>query len=316
MLIVRTPYRLSLFGGGTDFPSYFNDHGGCVFSTAIDKYIYVIIKSRLDNKTRVSCTHIQTVNNIENLRHELIRESIKKTGIGRGIEIYTIGDIPAGTGLGSSSSVTVGLLKAMYEYMGNSVSYEKLARDACEIEIDILKKPIGIQDQYIASYGGFRFFGFTSKGVDVSVNFDGRLLNERLMMFFTGITRKSETILSEQTKLVKTNTLLLNELKKIAKLAVREYSIGNYDSLGLLLDESWKIKKSLATDISNDKLDHMYDLAKKAGALGGKIAGAGGGGYLLLYVKPENKESVRRAMEGFPELSFKFEPHGSRVVFQ
>jgi D-glycero-alpha-D-manno-heptose-7-phosphate kinase len=316
MLIVRTPYRLSLFGGGTDFPSYFNDHGGCVFSTAIDKYIYVIIKSRLDNKTRVSCTHIQTVNNIENLRHELIRESIKKTGIDKGIEIYTIGDIPAGTGLGSSSSVTVGLLKAMYEYMGNSVSYEKLARDACEIEIDTLKKPIGIQDQYIASYGGFRFFEFTSKGVTVSVNFDGRLLNERLMMFFTGITRKSETILSEQTKLVKTNTLLLNELKKIAKLAVREYSIGNYDSLGLLLDESWKIKKSLATDISNDKLDHMYDLAKKAGALGGKIAGAGGGGYLLLYVKPENKESVRRAMKGYPELFFKFEPNGSRVVFQ
>ncbi|MFA5036110.1 MAG: hypothetical protein WC479_02945 [Candidatus Izemoplasmatales bacterium] len=238
---------------------------------------------------------------------------MKITKMPRGVEIYTMGDISAGTGLGSSSSVTVGLLKAMHEYVGNSVSQEQIAKEACEIEINILKKPIGVQDQYIASYGGFRFFDF--KNETVSPCFDGRKLNERLLMFFTGTVRKAESILTEQNNSIERNTETLGGISDIAHDALRRFSCGDYDGLGHLLYVSWNLKKKFASNISNDKIDYMYNLALKAGALGGKITGAGGGGYLLVYSPPEKRDSVRKALRKYRELPFNFEPDGSKVIF-
>ena len=199
MIIVQTPLRVSLFGGGTDFPAFFEKEGGCVLSTAIDKYIFVVIKKRFDQKLRVGYTRTEMVEGLDEVQHELIRESLRKTGIEHGVEITTMGDIPSASGLGSSSTVTVGSLHAMYTYQGEIVPVERLASEACEIEIDTLGKPIGIQDQYIAAYGGFRFLEFTPGGDVISKKLildvpTHRRLNENLLLFFTGLTRRAESI--------------------------------------------------------------------------------------------------------------------------
>jgi D-glycero-alpha-D-manno-heptose-7-phosphate kinase len=240
---------------------------------------------------------------------------MKKTGMTKGVDIYTIGDIGAGTGLGSSSSITVGLLKAMYEYQGNSVSSKQIAEEACEIEREILGKPIGVQDQYIAAFGGFRFMNFDKSGINVSLKLDGRKLNERLLMFFTGFSHKSEEILTEQKRSVGINILNLGKLEYMARQALGYLGNEDYDAMGYLLNESWEAKKTLSSNISNPKLDEMYNLAISGGATGGKITGAGGGGYLLVYTPPEKREAVRKAMRNYRELSFNFEPDGSKVVY-
>ena len=235
--------------------------------------------------------------------------------MGKGVDIYTIGDIPAGTGLGSSSSVTVGLLKAMHEYLGESVSQEQIAKEACDIERNVLGKPIGVQDQYIASFGGFRFMDFSKSGVGVSKKMDGRKLGERLLMFFTGFFRKSEEILTEQNQSIEKNVIWLKEMEIITRKALEELGNENYDALGWMLNQSWTLKKKLSSNISNEKLDSMYKLAMDAGALGGKITGAGGGGYLLVYTTPDKREDVRKALKDYQELPFNFEPDGSKVVY-
>lgn len=320
MIIVQTPLRISLFGGGTDFPEYFLANGGCVLSSAIDKYIYVIIKERFDDQIRISYTETEIVNQVEDLRHELIREALKITGIKKGVEIATMGDIPAGTGLGSSSAVTVGALHAFYTYRGQVINREKLAREACEIEVDILKKPIGYQDQFISSYGGLRYFEFKK---DDSVNhptveIDSEIpseLNKHLMLLYTGTTRKSETILSKQKSNILNNLNALNELKLFANEARIALIEGNLDLIGTLLHESWSLKKSLAAGITNDEIEEIYETARKAGALGGKVTGAGGGGFLMLYCPIEKREKVRSALSRLKELKFCLEPNGSRVIF-
>ena len=316
MLITRTPLRIGLFGGGTDFPGYFKKEDGCVINTAINKYIYVVIKPRIDNKTRVSCTHIQTVNHIENIKHDLIREAIKKTNMPGGVEIITIGDVPAGTGLGSSSSVTVGLLKAMHEYTRNPVDNETLAQEACDIEINILKHPIGVQDQYAAAFGGFRFIEFKKNG-DVVLNKPSfyRDFNDRLMLFYTGIVRKAEDVLTEQTKKIFNNMELLTQVKEIAVQANNSLLLGDYDTVGYLLHETWKIKKQLASGITTKKIDSLYKMALDAGAYGGKISGAGGGGFLVVYAPLDKKDSVRKALKELREVPFRFELEGSKVIF-
>lgn len=317
MLITQTPLRVSLFGGTTDFPAYFTKDGGCVLGSAIDKYIYVALNPRIDRRIRVSCTHIQTVSHLRNLRHDLVREAMKLTGIDHGLDIYTMGDIPAGTGLGSSSSVTVGLLKAMHVYTNNDVSAQTLAEEACHIELEVLKKPIGVQDQYLAAVGGFRFFTFDAEGVKFSQN-NSRVaneLNDRIMLFFTGVTRKSEDILREQDSKTKQNTPFLNEIKSLAYRAVKEIDDGNYDTMGTLLHQSWVLKQKLASGIANKRVGDLYEKALKAGALGGKIAGAGGGGFLLIYSPPENKKAVRGVLRELREVPFRFDPLGSRVIY-
>lgn len=321
MIIVQTPLRVSFFGGGTDFPAFFRAEGGCVLSTAIDKYIYVTIKKRFDRKLRVGYTETEMVDTLDELRHELIREALRKAGIVEGVEVTTMGDIPsAGSGLGSSSTVTVGALHATYSYLGNLISAETLARQACEIEIDILNKPIGIQDQYIAAYGGLRFMEFTREG-EVQVEkveiepFLRRRLNENTMLFFTGVTRHSGKILSEQKDNIEQRRAVLCEMKRIAHTARDALLAGNVDTLGELLHESWQLKKQLASKISNGVLDGMYQAARNAGAIGGKITGAGGGGFLLLYCPHAKQDAVRSALSQLQELPFTMEADGTKVVF-
>jgi D-glycero-alpha-D-manno-heptose-7-phosphate kinase len=321
LIIVQTPLRISFFGGGTDFPSFFLEEGGSVLSSAIDKYIYVTIKSRFDNKLRIGYTQTEMVDEIDQINHELIRESLRLTGIERGIEITTMGDIPSeGSGLGSSSTVTVGALHAMYSYHGETVSAEKLAREACAIEIETLKKPIGIQDQYIAAYGGFRFFEFLPNGEvnseKIKISPEARrVLNDNFLLFFTGISRKSASILQEQTINLKDRLCELREIKQMACQARSELEKGNFDSLGVLIHQSWEVKKRLAGSVSNGHINEIYESARRAGATGGKLTGAGGGGFLLLYVPYEHQNKVRTALNGLQELPFRLEADGSKVIF-
>ena len=321
MIIVQTPLRVSFFGGGTDFRSYFLEEGGCVLSTAINKYIFVTIKRRFDQKLRVGYTQTEMVDNVDEIQHELIREALRKTKIAAGVEITTMGDIPShGSGLGSSSTVTVGALHAMYSYLGELVPAERLAREACEIEIDILHKPIGIQDQYIVAYGGLRFMEF---GTDGEVRNQPiplteeqlRRLNINTLSFYTGVTRRSDSILSEQKENIAQRQSVLREMKEIAYAARAELLAGNIDCLGELLDASWQLKKRLASKISNGGIDELYQRARRAGALGGKISGAGGGGFLLLYCPYDRQAAVREALHHLQELPFAIEPHGSKVIF-
>jgi len=321
LIIVQTPLRISFFGGGTDFPAFFMEEGGCVLSSAIDKYIFVTIKERFDKKLRIGYTQTEIADHLDEIRHDLIRESLRLTGIGEGVEITTMGDIPSeGSGLGSSSTVTVGALHAMYSYLGEIVSAERLAREACGIEIDHLKKPIGIQDQYIAAYGGLRFLEFKSDGevkvekIKISPE-SHRILNDNFLLFFTGISRKADTILKEQKSNIKDRLTELREIKQMAVEARSDIESGNFDSFGKLLDQSWELKKRLSRTVSNGKINEMYHSAKRAGAIGGKITGAGGGGFLLLYVPYEKQTAVRETLCELQELPFHLEADGTKVIF-
>lgn len=321
MIIVQAPLRISLFGGGTDFPDFFCSEGGCVLTSAIDKYIFITIKSRFDSKLRIGYTTTEMVDQVSEIQHDLIRESLHKTGIKSSIEITTMGDIPsAGSGLGSSSTVTIGSLHAMYTYLSESVTTDQLAREACEIEVDILKKPIGYQDQYIAAYGGFRFIEFKPENeISISrINLDPNLqrrLDDNLMLFFTGATRQAGSILGEQQANINQRLPILREIKAMAYQARDELQKGNLDIIGHLLDLSWTLKKQLASKISNCTIDDVYKAALNAGALGGKLTGAGGGGFLLLYCPRERQDSVREALNGMRELPFHFEQDGVKVIF-
>lgn len=320
MIIVQSPLRISLFGGGTDFPDFYLQEGGCVLSTAINKYIFVVIKQRYDDKLRIGYTRTEMVDSVDEIQHELIREALRLTGITYGVEITTMGDIPAGSGLGSSSAVTVGALNAMYTFLGENVPASRLAREACAIEIERLKKPIGVQDQYISAFGGLKFIEFQTDGsIQVQkVELDGlvkRRLNESLLIFFTGVTRQADTILAEQQVNISQRMTILRQMRQMAYTARHELECGNIDALGHLLHESWMLKKQLASRISNGLIEDAYQAARNAGALGGKISGAGGGGYLLLYSPYERRDAVRAAMKDLKELPFQLEPDGSKVIF-
>jgi D-glycero-alpha-D-manno-heptose-7-phosphate kinase len=321
MIIVQTPLRVSFFGGGTDFPSFYKSEGGVVLSTAINKYIFIAIKERFDCKLRIGYTRTEMVDTVAEVQHELIREALRKTGIREGVEITTMGDIPAaGSGLGSSSTVTVGSLHAMYTYLGEIVTAERLAQEACEIEIETLHKPIGIQDQYIAALGGIRFMEFDPDGSirTERINLDywlRRQLNESLLLFFTGVTRRSDRILDEQNRNIVDRLSILREMKNMAYIARDELRSGNLDIIGDLLHESWQLKKQLASQISNNAIDQIYEAARKAGATGGKITGAGGGGFLLLYVPYHKREAVRSAIGSLQELPVQLESDGTKVIF-
>jgi D-glycero-alpha-D-manno-heptose-7-phosphate kinase len=321
MIIVQTPLRVSFFGGGTDFPSFYCSEGGAVLSSAVNKYIFITIKERFDCKLRIGYTRTEMVDTVPEIQHELIREALYKTGIKEGVEITTMGDIPAaGSGLGSSSTVTVGSLHAMYTYLGDIVTAEQLAQEACEIEINKLNKPIGIQDQYIVALGGLRFMEFDPGGTvrTERINLDywsRRELNESLLLFFTGITRQADSILDEQQRNIVDRLSILREMKKMAYVARDELKAGNLDIIGDLLHKSWELKKQLASGISNNMIDALYEQARQAGASGGKITGAGGGGFLLLYVPYHKRESVRSVMGSLQELPIQLEPDGSKVIF-
>jgi D-glycero-alpha-D-manno-heptose-7-phosphate kinase len=321
MIITQTPLRVSLAGGGTDFPEFYQKHGGAVCSSAIDKFVYCIVKERFDEKIYVNWTKKEIVDSVDEIEHELVREAMRKVGVSNAVEISFLSDIPAeGSGLGSSGSVTVGVLNALHHFVGGTPTAEQLAREACEIEIDILGKPIGVQDQYIAAYGGLRCFEFGPGSNDVKVRsiktsrsaLDD--LDNMLMLFFTGQTRQSSTILSQQKTNIAQRTEILREMAKQARDVARLIEAGEIESVGQCLHQGWHAKRQLAPGISNNEMDEIYERAVKAGALGGKISGAGGGGFFLLCVPSDKRAGVRKALSNLREMPFRLERGGSRVI--
>jgi D-glycero-alpha-D-manno-heptose-7-phosphate kinase len=321
MIVTQTPLRISFLGGGTDFRGFYEREEGCVLSSAIDKYIFVIIKERFDDKIRVGYTRTEMVDHLDDVQHELAREALRKTGITKKIEISTMGDIPsAGTGLGSSSTVTVGALNAMYLHLGEVRDAATLAREACEIEIETLGKPIGKQDQYIVAHGGLRFICFKPDGtvtVEKVILPDAsrRRLSEHLMLFYTGVTRSASAVLEEQVDNINDRFQVLRGMKQLAAEARECLEQQAFDEFGELLHQGWEYKKQLASGISNGQIDTMYQAARRAGAIGGKISGAGGGGFLLLYCPVERQDDVRKALAPLRELPFGLERDGSKAIF-
>ncbi len=283
--------------------------------------MYVIVKERFDDLIYVNYSQKEIVSSVDEIRHDLVREAMCITGVRQGVEITTLADVPSeGSGLGSSSSVTVGLLNALHAYAGNQVTAEQLAREACQIEIEILGRPIGRQDQYIAAYGNLRFieFGrddqFRVEPVALSES-QRRKLVSNLLLFYTGRTRKATSVLTEQVANIRDRA---EELLRIGQLAYRAKEAlegGLLDDLGELLHENWLLKKQLASGITLPEIEQMYELARGAGALGGKIAGAGGGGFLLLYCPRPAQDRLRQALSGYRELPFMLSRYGSKVIF-
>ena len=321
MIIAQTPLRISFAGGGTDFREFWSDHGGGVVSSAIDKYIHVIIKERFDDLIVLNYSKREVVESVEEIQHELIRESMKKTGVEKGLEITTLADIPSkGTGLGSSSTVTVGLLHALYTYQGELVTSQRLAEEACEIEIDILGSPIGIQDQYIAAYGGLRAFDFRPDG-RIAVEscaltpWERLVLSSRLLLFYLDRQRKTSSILEEQRGNINDRLDALCRMRDQAKYLSENLTGENLDLFGQIMHKGWLEKKTLARKVSNPEIDILYEMALDAGAMGGKVAGAGGGGFLLLYVPIGKQDKVRQRLGHLRELPFMLETDGSKVIF-
>lgn len=321
MIITQTPLRISFFGGGTDFHNFYKNEEGCVLSSAIDKFIFVIVKERFDRLVRVGYTRSELVDKVSDIQHELAREALLLSGIKERIEVDTIGDIPAsGSGLGSSSTVTVGILNALSVYQNQPATHEMLAQQACQIEIDRLQKPIGKQDQYIVAYGGLRFIRFLPdeqvmvEKIELEV-IQRQRFNQQLMLFYTNTARRSESVLNEQNTNISRRMDVLRELKAMAYQGRTLLENGHFDDFGRLLHESWQFKKKLASRISNNAIDQLYERAIKAGALGGKITGAGGGGFLLLYCPFEAQPAVRAALSPHQELTFNLEFDGSKVIF-
>ncbi len=321
MIITQTPLRISIAGGGTDLADYYRLNGGYVVSTAIDKYIYVIVKERYDDKIYVDYAQKEIVDNVNEINHELVREAAKMTGMSNGFEVAMLADIPSeGSGLGSSSTLTVGLLNAFYQYLGINVETSRLAEEACKIEIDILGKPIGKQDQYIAAYGGICGIKFNKdesvivEKINIPTSIKRRF-GSNLMLFFTNIVRKAANILSEQKDNISINIEFHNEIKELAYKTYEALNKGNLDLIGEILNKNWELKRKLASGITNSTIDGMYNLAIKGGALGGKICGAGGGGFLMTYCKRNEQDSLRESMVNYREMPFMLEPHGTKIVF-
>lgn len=321
MIISRTPFRVSFAGGGTDLESYYRHGFGGVVSTTIRKYMYVSVNRKFDERIRVSYSTTEFVDDVKELKHELVREAMRMTEVVRGLEVTTVADIPGrGTGLGSSSSLTVGLLNALYAFQGVHRSAKRLAEEACRIEIDVLKGPVGKQDQYAAAYGGFNYIQFNADGsvfVDPIVfsSATRRELEGNLLMFFTGVTRRAGDILGEQKENTEKKRDTLDAMRDQAH-ALRDALMANdLTRFGEALDEGWRLKKSLAGGITTPAIDAMYERARKAGALGGKVSGAGGGGFLVLYVEPGKLAAVRGALAGLKETPLRFDPQGSKIIF-
>lgn len=321
MIITQTPLRISFAGGGTDFKGFYEEGYGSVVSMAIDKYIYVIVKERFDNLIRVGYTRTEMVDSVDHIHHELVREAMRVVGIKYGIEVSTMADIPSeGSGLGSSSTVTVGLLNALYAFKGENVSAETLAQKACEIEIGILGKPIGKQDQYIAAYGGLRHFRFFGNDlVETSPIYmeecTRQRLCESLLLFYTGATRKASDVLSEQKNNISDKMNVLVQMRDQADCLARGLKSADLSLLGTTLHQGWMLKKQLAKGITNSHIDEMFDLAMSAGALGCKVTGAGGGGFFLVCTPPERRAEVRNKLSKYRELPINLSRDGSKVIF-
>ena len=321
MIISQTPYRVSFAGGGTDLIAFYRHEYGAVLSLTIDKHMYVTVSPRFDATTRVAYTQTEIVDSVDKLQHTIVREALRLTELGPHLEITTIGDVPAGTGLGSSSSLTVGLLNALYGYQGRLTTQARLAEEACRIEIDILGKPIGRQDQYATAFGGVNYIRFNPDGsVDVEpvpcTADTVKELQRHMLMFYTGRERDADEILSQQSAGTTSRMQVLREMRDLANELKNTLSGSpNLDAFARLMHTSWELKRSLGFGISDGTIDDMYSTARSAGAVGGKLLGAGGGGFLLMIAPPERHDAIRYALRWPVELDFGIDRRGSRLVF-
>lgn len=321
MIVTQTPLRISFAGGGTDLPSYYTSGGGAVVSAALDKSVFVIVTARHDSAIYVNYSKKEIVESVDQIQHELVREAMAVTGVREGVEITLLSDIPSeGSGLGSSSSFTVGLLNALHAYRGEQVSARRLAEEACLIEIERCGRPIGKQDQYIAAYGGVHAFEFHPNGcvkaepLRLGAREIQRLQNS-LHLFYSNRTRQAASILEEQNSRAHENRADLDDIKGLAQAARKAIVDGDLPALGAVLDENWKLKKRLSARISNDVIDQMYRTCKDASAYGAKLCGAGGGGFLLVCGAPETHGALRDAMAAYRCLPVHIDTAGSRVIF-
>lgn len=321
MIITQTPYRVSFAGGGTDLPAFYRHEFGAVLSVGVAHHMYVTVSPRFDKTTRVAYTRVEIADGIDKIEHTIAREALRMTGLGEHLEITTVGDVPAGTGMGSSSSLAVGLLNALYAYKGMVTSPGSLAEKACEIEIDILKKPIGRQDQYAAAYGGVNYIRFNP---DHSVDVEpvpcqpGFLdaLEKHIILLYTDQQRDADIILKKQSEGSVDKMSVLRQMRDLAgELRTTMGGQGNLEDFGRILHEGWELKRSLGFGISNPGVDEWYAAARKAGAMGGKLLGAGGGGFLLVMAPPERHEAIREAVGRPREIPFRIDRRGSRVIF-
>ena len=321
MIITRTPFRVSFAGGGSDLPCFYSEEPGAVISTAIDKYMYLTVKERFGDTYRVSYSHTELANRIGDIEHPLVRECLRSLEIQRGLEIVSVADLPGQSGMGSSSSFTVGLLHALHVLQGHVVSSKRLSEQACEVEIDILKEPIGKQDQYIAAHGGLQFIQFQPDGqvfIDPVICAKGTWheLNRRLVLFFTGQTRRASEVLSKQSANCNARRPALRQLCQVARDLRDILTLGqDLNQFGHLLNQAWEIKKSLETSITNPQIDEFYARGIQAGALGGKLLGAGNGGFLLFFCEPHLQDRLRASLPGLIEVPFSLESEGSKVIF-
>jgi len=325
MIITKTPFRITLGGGGTDLPSYYTQHGGFVFSAAIDKYMFINLNRPIvDDLVRVKYAKSETVNHRDELQHDIAKAALNMLGIENGIEIISQADIPSGTGLGSSSCYAVGLLNAIHALKRDYISLHDLAEEACYLEIELLKKPMGKQDQYIATFGGLTAFEIARDGrvKVIKCNVLPAVIDDlrrNTMMFYTGVSRQSMDILNEQnTGAQESKKNVMESLHYIKESGYRIKELienGNLTDFGLMLDKHWEYKKKMSSKISNPTFDLIYQVAKEHGALGGKITGAGGGGFFLFYIE-KGHERLRNAMQamGLREMRFNFDFEGSKVL--
>ncbi len=325
MIIARSPLRISLGGGGTDLPSYYEKRGGFLISAAIDKYVYIILHRNFDGKIKLKYSDYEDADRVEDIRHSIFRATMKKLEIPDdcSLEICSMADIPAGTGLGSSSTFTTALLKALHQYKGDFVGTRALAEEACDIEMNMLHEPIGKQDQYIAAFGGITCMEFEKDGhvnvyplnLKTTTFYD---LEDNLMLYFTGFSRSASSILKEQDdSSKKDDSDMMANLDFVKDLGYRSkdaFEKGNLRQFADIMNTHWEYKKKRSGSMSNPKIDEWYEHARKNGALGGKLIGAGGGGFLMFYT--ENKTKLREAMEGtgMEEVRFRFEMTGATIL--
>lgn len=323
MIVSKTPLRMSYVGGGSDLPAFYREELGAVLSTSIDKYMYIALNRKFDGRIRISYARTEEVDLANQVEHPLVREALTLAGIEGGIEIASMADIPSrGAGLGSSSSYTVGLLNALYAYKNQFVSKETLARQACDIEINRCGEPIGKQDQYAAAYGGLNLICFKP---DESVSVDPvickpallRALEDSTLVFFTGRTRSASAVLAEQSKalLLTDRKVLMRRMVQLAFELKAELESGSLDNFGSILDENWRLKAQLSSGITDPQIDAWYATGIKHGAQGGKILGAGNGGFIMFFAPPERHQTITMALSDLEPVKFRFDQNGAQIVF-
>ena len=324
MIISKTPFRISLFGGGTDYPSWYRDNGGSVLATAIDKYCYISCRHLppfFDHKHRIVYSKVESVKEIEEIQHPVVRAVLSTLGTRAGLEIHHNGDLPARSGMGSSSSFTVGLINAMNAMKGLQTSKDDLAKQAIYIEQEVLKENVGSQDQILAAFGGFNKIDFNA---DDSFNITPVIINkdltcklqDHMLLFFTGLSRYASDIAKDKIANIKNNFRALTQMKEMVNegLSILHRPSDPIKDLGKLLHESWKLKRSLSTKVSTPQIDEIYETGIKAGAIGGKILGAGGGGFILFFAAPENHNKIRERLKNLVHVAFHFDNTGSKIV--